>query len=94
MREPLHNVFKIFNVILSSLNQRYSVMLVKFGLPGVNDHAFGEETFFDKDGLTGFTTNMSLHFLRHAFPGRLISKYGDISWPARSADFPAPVFFL
>lgn len=79
----------IFNVILSGDHQRYSVMLAKFGPPGVNDHAFGEETFFEKDGSTCFTTNVSLHYLRHAFPGRLISKYGDIPWPARSTDFPA-----
>lgn len=67
---------------------------MKLGLPGVNDHAFGEETFFEKDGSTCFTTNVSLHFLRHAFPGRLISKYGDIQWPARSTDFPAQSFFF
>lgn len=83
----------ISNVILSGVNQRYSIMLVKFGLPGVSDHAFGEETFFEKDDSTCFTTNVSLHFLRHAFPGHLISKYGDIQWPAHSTDLPALFFF-
>lgn len=81
-------------VILSGVNQRYSVMLVKFGLPVVNDHAFGEETFFEKDGSTCFTTNVSLHFLRHAFPGRLISRYGGIPWATRSPDLPALEFFF
>lgn len=83
----------ISNVILSGVKQRYSVVLVEFGLPGINDHAFGEETFFEKDGSTCFTTNVSLHFLKHAFPGRLV-KFGDIPWPARSPDLQAPAVFL
>jgi hypothetical protein len=33
-------------------------------------------------------------FLRRMFPGRLISRFGDIPWPARSPDLTSPDFFL
>ena len=32
--------------------------------------------------------------LTEAFPGRLISRNGDISWPPRSPDLTPPDFFL
>jgi hypothetical protein len=28
------------------------------------------------------------------FPGRLISRFGDITWPAPSPDIPVPAYFL
>jgi hypothetical protein len=32
--------------------------------------------------------------LRERFPGRVISRFGDINWPPRSPDLTAPDFFL
>ena len=32
--------------------------------------------------------------LRAAFPGRLISRFGDVSWPPRSPDLTSPDFIL
>ena len=36
----------------------------------------------------------SMNGLRQSFPGRLISRFGDIHWPARSPDLAATDFFL
>ena len=35
-----------------------------------------------------------MNLLREMFPGRLVSKYGDVDWPPRSPDLTAPDFFL
>ncbi|KAJ9597608.1 hypothetical protein L9F63_011534 [Diploptera punctata] len=43
---------------------------------------------------TSHTANVSMGLLRLAFPGRLISKNGDIPWPPRSPDLTVPDFFL
>jgi hypothetical protein len=32
--------------------------------------------------------------LRQLFPGRLISRYGDLPWPPRSPDLAAPDCFM
>jgi hypothetical protein len=36
----------------------------------------------------------SMNFLRGMFPGCLILQFGDIPWPAHSADLTAPDFSL
>ena len=33
-------------------------------------------------------------FLRQQFPGRLISRFGDVEWPPRSPDLSPPDYFL
>jgi len=33
-------------------------------------------------------------FLRNMFPGRLLSRFGDITWPARSPYLAVPDYFL
>lgn len=75
-------------------SERYADMLVTFGLPGIDQYDPDEETLFQQDGATSHTANVSMGLLRLAFPGRLISKNGDIPWPPRSPDLTAPDFFL
>jgi hypothetical protein len=50
--------------------------------------------WFQQDGVTAHTARQSMTFLRGMFPGRLISLFGDIPWPARSPDLTDPDFFL
>lgn len=73
--------------------ERYSDMLVTFALPALDEYV-NENTLFQQDGATSHTANISMDLLRLAFPGRLISRNGDIPWPARSPDLTAPDFFL
>ena len=35
-----------------------------------------------------------MEILRQTFPGRLISKFGDVEWPARSPDLSPLHYFL
>lgn len=66
-------------------------MLTTFGLPGIDRYG---ETLFQQDGATSHTANVSMDLLRLTFPGRHISRNGDIPWPARSPDLTDPDFFL
>jgi hypothetical protein len=50
--------------------------------------------WFQQDGATAHTARQSMNILRTVFEHRIISRYGDISWPARSPDLSACVFFL
>ena len=53
-----------------------------------------QRIWFQQDGATCHTARDSMAILRGMFPGRLISKFGDLNWPARSPDLSACDFFL
>ncbi|KAJ4434519.1 hypothetical protein ANN_23081 [Periplaneta americana] len=53
-----------------------------------------QRLWFQQDGATSHTARSSMNTLRAAFPGRLISRLGDIQWPSVSPDLTAPDFFL
>ena len=53
-----------------------------------------ENVWFQQDGATAHTARATTEILRAAFPGRLISRFGDLHWPARSPDLTVPDFFL
>lgn len=74
-------------------SERYAEMLVNFAFPALDEHV-NDRTLFQQDGATSHTANISMDLLRLAFPGRLISRNGDIPWPACSPDLTAPDFFL
>ena len=48
---------------------------------------------FQQNGATCHTTRVNMDFLRKRIPLRLISRYGDFDWPARSPVL-APLGFL
>ncbi|CAB0019743.1 unnamed protein product, partial [Nesidiocoris tenuis] len=50
--------------------------------------------WFQQDGATTHTARISLNFLRRIFPGRVISRHGDVPWPPRSPDLTPSDFFL
>lgn len=72
-------------------SQRYRHMLQTFLVPELHEH---ENLWFQQDGATAHTARISMAVLRNLFPGRLISRFGDVPWPARSPDLTAPDFFL
>jgi hypothetical protein len=49
--------------------------------------------WFQQDGARAHTARQSMNTLRTMFEHRMISRYGNISWPARSADLLAYDFF-
>ena len=50
--------------------------------------------WFQQDGATAHTSRASMAYLQQHFPGRVISRFGSITWPARSPDLTAADFFL
>ena len=50
--------------------------------------------YFQQDGATSHTANASMAVVRNMFPGRLISRFGDVPWPPRSPDLSTCDFFL
>lgn len=68
--------FKSENGNMVAVNsERYADMLVNFALPDL-DEFVNEETWFQQDGATIYTTNILMDLLK--FPGRLICRNGDI----------------
>ncbi|KAJ4429308.1 hypothetical protein ANN_26312 [Periplaneta americana] len=61
----------------------------QFGLFSVN-----ENTLFQQDGATSHTARISMDAVNALFPGRVISRKGDIAWPPRSPDLMVCGFFL
>ena len=50
--------------------------------------------WWQQDGATAHTSNLSLNYLRGQFPGRVLSNRGDQDWPARSPDLTVCDFYL
>jgi hypothetical protein len=50
--------------------------------------------WFQQVGATAHTARQTTNILRTVFGHRIISRCGDISWPARSPDLSACDFFL
>jgi len=50
--------------------------------------------WFLQDGATVHTAEISMQVLRTVFPGRFISRFGDITCPARSPHIAEAVYFL
>lgn len=50
--------------------------------------------WFQQDGATAHTARTSMAALRTMFPQRLVSRFGDVNWPARSPDLAACDYFL
>jgi hypothetical protein len=73
---------------------RYIHMLENFLGPELACHPVTEETFFQQDGGTSHTARDSMADVRNLFPNHAISRFGDITWPARSPNLSACDFFL
>lgn len=76
-------------------SERYCHMIKTFLSPAIQNHGgYNRNTFFQQDGATPHVTNASLDALDQLFPGRIISRRGDINWPPRSPDLTPADFFL
>lgn len=72
---------------------RYRAMITQLFLPQLDELGLGN-MWFQQDGATAHTARATTDILKEAFPGRLISRFGDLHWPARSPDLTVPDFFL
>ena len=73
--------------------ERYHDMLTDFFIPQLEE-IDRPHIHFQQDGATCHTTRENMTLLREQFPGNLISRFGDIEWPARSPDLTPLDFFL
>ena len=75
--------------------ERYNHMLQTFFLPEMRRRNWNmARAWFQQDGATAHTARLPMNTLRAAFPGRLLSQFGDIQWPSNSLDLTAADFFL
>ena len=73
--------------------ERYNHMLETFFLPELRRRNWNmARAWFQQDGATAHTARLSMNTLRAAFPGRLLSRFGDIEWPSNSPDLTAAEF--
>lgn len=72
---------------------RYVEMLQTFFTPRLHDLNI-ENMWFQQDGATSHTARQSMAAVRQLFGRRVISRNGDIAWPARSPDLSVCDFFL
>ena len=72
----------------------YNHMLETFFLPELRIRNWNmARAWFQQDGATAHTARLSMNTLSAAFPGQLLSRFGDIQWPSNSPDLTAADFF-
>lgn len=71
----------------------YQQMLNGFLLPKLQTMDIGNK-WFQHDGASWHTQSQTVDILRKKFPGRVISKNGDINFPPRSCDLSPVDYFL
>lgn len=76
-------------------SERYAQMISDFfRLELQNSPSFNRNTWFQQDGATAHTANVSMNAVRQLFPEKNISRNGTIPWPPRSPDLSPCDFFL
>jgi len=70
-------------------------MLENFFLPELRRINWNMATaWFQQEGATAQTARLSMNALPAAFPGRLLSRFGENQWPSNSSDLTAADFFM
>ena len=74
---------------------RYVQMLDTFLQPELQRRGVDvSQVWFQQDGATAHTARLSMTKVQEMFPHRVISRFGDVHWPARSPDLSVCDFFL
>lgn len=74
--------------------ERYRIMIREFLIPRIKRQRALRNTWFQQDGATSHTARETMALLKKTFPNRLISRFGNVSWPPRSPDLTPADFFL
>ncbi|KYQ50666.1 hypothetical protein ALC60_06473 [Trachymyrmex zeteki] len=53
-----------------------------------------DDIWFQQDGATSHTANVTIDLLRGVFENRIISRNADVNWPPRSCDLTPLDYFL
>ncbi|PSN35630.1 hypothetical protein C0J52_24361, partial [Blattella germanica] len=98
------NPYEMHEVPLHSVKVTFWCAIASFGIIGpyffeddneiANNPHINRDTWFQQDGATSHTARCSMDAVRRLFPTHIVSRYGDIAWPARSPDLTACDFFL
>ena len=76
-------------------SQRYVAMLRDFLLPQLRRRRLlRRQLWFQQDGATSHTARESMRTVNDMFPGRIMSRNGNVNWPPRSPDLSVCDFFL
>lgn len=78
---------------VTTTGPRYQSMIEECLWPELEDVDV-DNTWFQQDGASSHSTPENIALLRTKFPGRVISRKGDIDWPPRSCDITPLDFFL
>ena len=65
----------------------------RFFLPAIEEYDLGN-MWFQQGGAAYYTTRAHMALLQERFPGRVISRLGDINWPPRPCDLTPLDFFV
>ena len=68
-------------------------MIQEFLMPQIEEQGL-DNMWFQQYSATPYTARETIQILKDPFPGRLISRFGDLHWPTRSPDLTAPDFFF
>ena len=68
---------------------RYNVVQRDFRRLNINRAT----TWWVQDGAPAHTSNAAIRYLQGQFPGKVVSKRGDVPWPPRSPDLTVCDFF-
>lgn len=87
--------FEENGVTVTVTSARYIEMVNTFFIPELQRRCIDRQhLWFQQDGAMAHTTSASMAVMRSLFPNRLISRFGDVSWPPRSPDLSTCDFFL
>lgn len=79
--------------IVTVNGDRYRAILTNFLWPQI-DAINVDDLWFQQDGATCHTSRLTIDLLRAKFDNRIISRFGDVNWLARSCDLTLLDFFL
>ena len=71
-------------ITMTVTSNRYVEMLQSFVAPALNSFPQLHEAWFQQDGATSHTARQSMAAVRELFGNRVISRFGDISWPPQN----------
>ena len=79
--------------VVTANGEPYKSMLTDLFIPQIEDMDQAD-IHFQQDAATCHNTRENMSILRDHFPGRLISWFGDVDWPARSPNLSPLHFFF
>ena len=74
-------------------DEQYRAILNEFLLPKIEEDGM-DDIWFQQDGATSHTANVTIDLLRTVFEDRIISRNSDVNCPPRSCDLTPLYYFF